>query len=232
MLFISVVPPAKGGGMEIIMLISGLKQEEEDIDKSTAENEGFKYITQSSVNNIIEDNIERQVNEDNIEIQDRICYAEKKNCVNRNIPEEKKNVNIEKLLSEGNTIQIKPRGYSMYPMFVPDRDEALIKKADIDNIKRGDVVLYRRKGSILVLHRVYKKKNGMFYMVGDNQTQVEGPLKSEQVIGILTGFKRNGKYISTNSFFYKTTAWIWLLLRPVRRPFQLLAAWIKKRRKR
>ena len=31
-------------------------------------------------------------------------------------------IDIEQLLRDGYTIQIKPQGYSMYPMFVPDRD--------------------------------------------------------------------------------------------------------------
>jgi len=63
---------------------------------------------------------------------------------------------IEQLLEAGEVIQIYPEGYSMYPMFVPGRDAAVIKKADVKKIRRADVVLYRRKGSILVLHRVEK----------------------------------------------------------------------------
>ena len=71
---------------------------------------------------------------------------------------------IEQLLEAGEVIQIYPEGYSMYPMFVPGRDAAVIKKADVKKIRRADVVLYRRKGSILVLHRVVKRKGGQFYM--------------------------------------------------------------------
>ena len=80
---------------------------------------------------------------------------------------------IEQLLEAGEVIQIYPEGYSMYPMFVPGRDAAVIKKADVKKIRRADVVLYRRKGSILVLHRVVKRKGGQFYMAGDNQTNFD-----------------------------------------------------------
>ena len=38
---------------------------------------------------------------------------------------------IEQLLEAGEVIQIYPEGYSMYPMFVPGRDAAVIKKADV-----------------------------------------------------------------------------------------------------
>ena len=88
---------------------------------------------------------------------------------------------IEQLLEAGEIIQIYPEGYSMYPMFVPGRDAAVIKKADVKKIRRADVVLYRRKGSILVLHRVVKRKGGQFYMAGDNQTEVEGPVEEDQI---------------------------------------------------
>ena len=40
---------------------------------------------------------------------------------------------IEQLLEAGEVIQIYPEGYSMYPMFVPGRDAAVIKKADVKN---------------------------------------------------------------------------------------------------
>ena len=113
---------------------------------------------------------------------------------------------IEQLLEAGEVIQIYPEGYSMYPMFVPGRDAAVIKKADVKKIRRADVVLYRRKGSILVLHRVVKRKGGQFYMAGDNQTEVEGPVEEDQIRGILTAFVRNGRRISVKNPVYSKVA--------------------------
>ena len=84
-------------------------------------------------------------------------------------------LDIEQLLKQGNVIRIKPQGTSMYPLFVPGRDEACIERTDFSSLKRGDVILYRRDKSILVLHRIWKITNNSFYMVGDNQTEIEGP---------------------------------------------------------
>ena len=77
-------------------------------------------------------------------------------------------------LQEGNII-IKPEGYSMYPLFVPKRDMAVITKADTATLKRGDVVLYRRwdASGILVLHRIVRITKKGFYMAGDNQTHIK-----------------------------------------------------------
>ena len=118
---------------------------------------------------------------------------------------------IEQLLEAGEIIQIYPEGYSMYPMFVPGRDAAVIKKADVKKIRRADVVLYRRKGSILVLHRVVKRKGGQFYMAGDNQTEVEGPVEEDPVYVILSG--------------------LWLMFLPVRGIFWSFTAWVRRLRK-
>ena len=137
--------------------------------------------------------------------------------------------NIEKLLADGNILKIKPDGYSMYPMFVPGRDEAVIKGAVRGSARRGDVVLYRRKNGMLVLHRLQRRGRDGLYMVGDNQVKTEGPVSEGQVIGILDGFIRNGKYIRADNVLYRALSGAWLFMRPARRPFQLAAAWIKRK---
>ena len=138
---------------------------------------------------------------------------------------------IEQLLEAGEIIQIYPEGYSMYPMFVPGRDAAVIKKADVKKIRRADVVLYRRKGSILVLHRVVKRKGGQFYMAGDNQTEVEGPGEEDQIRGILTAFVRNGRRISVKNPVYVIWSGLWLMFLPVRGIFWSFTAWVRRLRK-
>ncbi len=137
--------------------------------------------------------------------------------------DEEKRIDIEALLLEGKSIRIHPQGYSMYPLFVPGRDEAVIAPAETGKLKRGDVVLYRREGSILVLHRIWKRKVDGFYMVGDNQSEVEGPLKAEQIKGILHQVVRRGKSFSVNNLLYRMLAAVWLRLRPFR-PFLAGAA--------
>ena len=109
-------------------------------------------------------------------------------------------IDIEQLLASGTTIKIKPQGYSMYPLFVPGRDEACIERTDFSSLKRGDVILYRRDKSILVLHRIWKITGNSFYIVGDNQTEIEGPLRADQLHGKLTGGVRNGKCPLSNRF--------------------------------
>lgn len=133
---------------------------------------------------------------------------------------------IEGLLAQGIPVQFKPRGYSMYPLFVPGRDEAVVAPADVGQLKRGDVVLYRRDQSILVLHRIWRRRGDEFYLVGDNQREIEGPLRPDQMKGILVQIIRNGRQFSTENMFYRFLTALWLWLRPAR-PFlsHLAAKW-------
>lgn len=133
----------------------------------------------------------------------------------------KQSVDIEQLLAEGQTIQIKPRGTSMYPLFLEGRDEAVIapltdKGNGCVSLRRGDVVLYRRDHGILVLHRICRRTSAGFYLVGDHQSELEGPVRDEQMRGILTGFLRNGRYYSVRHPVYILASRCWLALRPLR----------------
>lgn len=123
-------------------------------------------------------------------------------------------IDIEQLLEEGKIIQIRPQGYSMYPLLVPGRDEVLLEKTNPHRAKRGDVLLYRRPiEGILVLHRVYRHTKEGLYMVGDNQTVIEGPLALSQVKGRMIACIRNGKKISVKHPLYIVGSRLWLSLR-------------------
>ena len=45
-------------------------------------------------------------------------------------------IDLEQLLKDGNIIRIHPQGYSMYPLFLPGRDEALIESVCADDCKK------------------------------------------------------------------------------------------------
>ena len=126
-------------------------------------------------------------------------------------------MDIEKLLEQGKRLRIKPRGYSMYPLIVPGRDEVFVERVSPESLRRGDVVLYRRRDeNILVLHRIWKRKGDAFFLVGDNQKEIEGPLEASQIKGKMTGILRNGHEISTSNVIYLLHSRIWLWLRPCR----------------
>ena len=108
-------------------------------------------------------------------------------------------IKITDLLSEGKSVQLHPQGYSMYPLIVPERDEVIISPLKDHKIKRGDVLLYRRKNDRLILHRVYTVKDDKVFFVGDNESVVEGPLEISQIYGIMTAFYHKRKKIQKHN---------------------------------
>ncbi len=148
-------------------------------------------------------------------------------------------MDIEQLLADGHTVQVTPEGYSMYPLFVPGRDQVIIAPLHVDEgnaasqskktIRRGDVVLYRRGQDLLVLHRVVRVRTEGFYAVGDNQTLIEGPIQYEQLRGRMTGFIRNGKEGTVCHPLYQIYSRVWLFLRPVRHRIAVVVHAIKQK---
>ncbi len=139
--------------------------------------------------------------------------------------------NVEALLAQGQTVQFAPSGISMYPLLDPARGDLVIVRPierGRDRIRRGDVVVYRRDGrpgvydangfeqGILVVHRVWKADEETMYLLGDHQSKVEGPLRTKQVIGIMTARVRGGKTLRVESIPYRLSAGLWLMLRPFR----------------
>lgn len=141
--------------------------------------------------------------------------------------------NLENLLEENELVKIMPEGYSMYPLVVPGRDRVTLKKADPKGIRRGEVWLYRRPSGILVLHRVWKVRKDGVYMVGDNQSETEGPLPLECFKAKVTSFERKGKEFSAKNPIYVVLSGLWLCMRPLRLPIMKpLAALKRKLRKK
>ena len=130
---------------------------------------------------------------------------------------------VSEYLAEGKSVRFQPRGFSMYPLIISGRDEVIVEPASFSDVKKGDVVVYRRtpeNGGILVIHRIVKKTDEGMYLSGDNQTEVEGPLMPSQLLGKMTYYIRKGKMHSVDEFSYRAISGLWRVLRPVRRPIQ------------
>ena len=67
------------------------------------------------------------------------------------------------------------------------------------------------------MHRVWKVKDNQYYMVGDAQTQIEGPLEREQIFAIITKVKRKDKWIGPGDFWWEFFEKIWIRIVPMRR---------------
>jgi len=76
----------------------------------------------------------------------------------------------------------------------------LIRIAPARNIQLGDIVCFKKKGSV-VAHRVVWLKGGRIRTKGDNRLFFDEPILSEQVLGKVLVREQNKAGIATRSYF-------------------------------
>jgi hypothetical protein len=77
-----------------------------------------------------------------------------------------------------------------------------------------------------VLHRICKCAPEGFYIVGDAQTVVEGPVGREQIFAVVTKAKRKGKWIQKGDFWWEFFEHVWINMIPLRRVVRSLYGFV------
>lgn len=131
------------------------------------------------------------------------------------------NKHIESVLAERDEIMVSTSGISMYPMLRHRRDMIVLTKVQRP-LKKYDVPLYRKQSGKLVLHRILKVTKNGYIIRGDNLFHKEYDITDENIIAMLKGFYRNGKYYECNTHIgYK------IYIRINRYTFYLRLLWSK-----
>ena len=104
------------------------------------------------------------------------------------------------IAEEGKVVSLRIAGSSMSPFLAHDRDYIYFTKPDRE-LKRGE---------------------GAYYIVGDAQTEIEGPVRREQIFALIIKVKRKGKILQPGSFWWEFFEHIWIRLVPVRRQLTAL----------
>lgn len=107
-------------------------------------------------------------------------------------------------------------GSSMAPFLIHARDMIYFKKPDRE-LQKGDIVFFRRKSGQFVMHRIWKIRPEGYYIVGDAQTQIEGPVKREQIFALITKVRRKEKWLEPGDFWWEFFEHVWLHMIPLRR---------------
>lgn len=123
---------------------------------------------------------------------------------------------VGELFEMDSRVWITVTGSSMYPFLKGDRDSVELSKASFEGLKRGDIALIKRDCGDYVLHRVMKKEKDCFYIVGDAQQWVEGPLEPARLVAVVTRFRRKERTFDCSNRFVRIAVQVWLLLIPFR----------------
>ena len=137
---------------------------------------------------------------------------------------------LRELAGEGRVVSMLIAGSSMSPFLCHNRDYIYFTKPDRE-LRRGDMVFYQRDTGQYVMHRIYKRKKDGYYMVGDAQTQIEGPLRRDQIFARIIKVKRKGRIIEPGNFWWEFFEHVWIRIMPLRKVIEkLYSLWGQKHR--
>lgn len=125
---------------------------------------------------------------------------------------------FEEALEKNGKIVYTNVGVSMMPLIREGKDIMVIEKIT-KPLKKYDTVLFRRpeiqgRGEY-VLHRILGIKDGEYFIIGDNCLGGE-MVKEENILGILTQLKRDGKIIHVTDSDYLRYVHLWWAIFPLR----------------
>jgi signal peptidase I len=98
-------------------------------------------------------------------------------------------------------ISLRVHGTSMLPWVRP-KDIALIRQISIENVRCGDVVLFRRENHLLV-HRIVEKRGSLnasqLFSKGDAHPTSDGVVREQELLGRVMRIYRGGRRIDLDA---------------------------------
>ena len=129
-------------------------------------------------------------------------------------------------LDAGGSVKLPVKGVSMYPLFRPDRDYAVISKAT--HYKKYDIVFYMRQDGSYVLHRIVGKGKDGFILAGDSEVSKETGVSESQILAKTSYIIRNNRQIDVKGFWYGMYSRVWVALMPLRHC--IIDLWLRNRK--
>lgn len=136
--------------------------------------------------------------------------------MNKRVPMQSLSPLMAEMLRNGGAVTFTITGDSMRPLLRHRRDKVCIEKPRAYPLKKYDIPLFVRGDGKFILHRIVAVKGSAYVVIGDNQCAKEYPVLPSQVLGVVSGFWRNGKYISCDDFRYQVYCRLWVSGYPLR----------------
>ena len=123
---------------------------------------------------------------------------------------------LKEMVEQGMEVSMTIFGTSMEPFLIDKRDKIYFQKPE-GKIKKGDMVFYRRESGAYVMHRVMKIKKHQYYLAGDHQTFLEGPIGAQQIFAKVVAVERAGVWLTEKDRLWKFYADWWRRLFLIRK---------------
>lgn len=123
---------------------------------------------------------------------------------------------LKEMTEQGQEVAMTVSGTSMEPFLIHERDRIYFRRPD-GPIQKGDMVFFQRKTGAYVMHRVMKAREGQYYLAGDHQTFLEGPIEAQQIFAKVVSVERAGVWLTEKDALWKFYAGWWRRLFMVRK---------------
>ena len=124
---------------------------------------------------------------------------------------------LEDFLNKTGYLAYTVRGVSMMPLLRQKKDVVMLRRKGEERCEKYDVVLYRSPDrSHFILHRVLKVRPDDYVIAGDHNTFLEYGITDDQILGVMTSIRRNGKDITMDNTLYRLYVHLWCDCYPVR----------------
>lgn len=142
----------------------------------------------------------------------------------RCVPAEELMEDLLALLEQTEPVPLVISGSSMVPFLVHGRDTVFLVKVKRP-LKRGDMILYRRRSGQYILHRIYRVEQNTLTLTGDGQGQLEPGIRREQVLALVSAVRRKDKLLKPGNFLWDFYEKVWIRMLRLR---PRLLKWINK----
>ena len=134
---------------------------------------------------------------------------------------------VQELLAEGKTVgYLTFRGVSMRPMLRQGLDAVELSPLP-PKLKKYDLPVYRYPSGKIVMHRVVAVKEDHYVCLGDNTYRYEH-IRPEQMIGLVTAFRRGKKRIEVDALPYRIYSRFWVAIYPLRKCWRKVKPWLRR----
>ena len=106
---------------------------------------------------------------------------------------------FEEYLENNDRLIYRNTGTSMLPLLKQGRDFFIVEKVNNRQLKKYDVVLYKRQPDSYVLHRIIKIEKGKYVIMGDNCINKEYGITDNEIIAVMTGEKADNTVLQNFS---------------------------------
>ena len=134
---------------------------------------------------------------------------------------------VREWLAAGQKVRYLPfRGVSMLPMLRQGIDTVELAPLP-EKLQKYDLPVYQYPSGKYVMHRIVKVRKDHCICLGDNTYSYE-TIRREQMLGIVSAFKRGEKRIETDAWSYKLYCRLWVASFPLRKLLKRGKGWIKR----